>query len=360
MAEILNSPRKILVAPLNWGLGHATRCIPIIRALEENGFQPMLASDGAALLMLRKEFPHLECLELPSYEIEYSKNGANFKWKMLKNTPKMIEAIMKEKKIVKKWVKEHSIDGIISDNRLGVMSKKVPSVFITHQLNVLTGNTSWITGKLHRFIIEKFDECWIPDVENIPNLTGKMGHLKNPGANLKYIGPLSRMEKKTMPKKYDLMVILSGPEPQRGILEKILEHELLYYNGEIVFIRGIIDPEQKQEKVKNITFYNFMTTTELENTFNQSKLVLCRSGYTTIMDLAKLGKKALLIPTPGQYEQEYLAKKLKRDGLLPYVKQEKFRIENLLEVDLYKGLNSIVNVIHWENLFSLFEGKGEL
>ncbi|MFN3640860.1 MAG: glycosyltransferase, partial [Flavobacterium sp.] len=133
---------RILVAPLNWGLGHATRCIPIINELIRHNFEPIIASDGVALQLLQKEFPQLTFLELPSYQIEYAKNGAFFKWKLIKNSPKMMEAIVNERKLTKKWVKEYGLHGIISDNRLGVHSKKVPSVFITHQLNVLTGNTS--------------------------------------------------------------------------------------------------------------------------------------------------------------------------------------------------------------------------
>jgi UDP:flavonoid glycosyltransferase YjiC (YdhE family) len=126
--------KNILVAPLNWGLGHATRCIPIIMALEKNGFRPIIASDGVALALLKKEFPHLVALELPSYSIEYAKKGENFKWKLLKNSPKTLKAMFSEKGLVKKWIKEYNLSGIISDNRLGVHSKKVPSVFITHQL----------------------------------------------------------------------------------------------------------------------------------------------------------------------------------------------------------------------------------
>jgi hypothetical protein len=206
------SSKKILVAPLNWGLGHATRCIPIIEALENNGYIPIIASDGVALQMLQKEFPHLQSLELPSYHIEYAKNGAFFKWKMIKNSPKMIEAILQEKKTIRQWIDEYDIAGIISDNRLGVYSKKIPSVFITHQLNVLTGNTTWISSKVHQHIIKKFNQCWIPDVETKPNLSGKLGHLENPEENIKYIGPLSRLHRKPTDKKYDLMVILSGPE----------------------------------------------------------------------------------------------------------------------------------------------------
>jgi uncharacterized protein (TIGR00661 family) len=352
-----NNKKNILIAPLNWGLGHATRCVPIIDALLENGYNPIIASDGDALELLKKEFPELLSLPLPSYKIEYARNGKNFKWKMLKNSPKMIEAILDEKKIVKKWIKEYDIQGIISDNRLGVFSKKITSVFITHQLNVLSGNTSWLTGKMHRMIIKKFDECWVPDFEKTPNLSGKLGHMKNPGFKISYIGPLSRLKKMELPSKYHLMVVLSGPEPQRGLFEEQLRHEVLRFDGNVVFVRGKMEAEQKTEQIGNVVFYNYMNSAELEKTCNESRMVLSRSGYTTIMDLAQLGKKAFFIPTPGQYEQEYLAKKLKKEGVAPYAKQGKFTIEDLLETNAYSGLKIFENTIDWKALFSLFDSK---
>ena len=352
----LNSKNKtILVAPLNWGLGHATRCIPIIKALQENNFTPIIASDGIALELLRKEFPYLKTLELPSYQIEYAKNGKNFKWKLLKSLPRMLEAIGDEKIIVKKWIKKYAIDGIISDNRLGVFSKKVPTVFITHQLNVMTGNTTWITSKLHQYIIKKYTECWVPDFETMPNLTGKLGHIKKADFEIKYIGPLSRIHKKEVPKQYDLMIILSGPEPQRGLLEDKLKKEIIGYQGKLVFIKGIIEKEQKKVQIGNVTYYNFMNSRQLEQTFNESETVLCRSGYTTIMDLAKLEKKAFFIPTPGQYEQEYLAVKLMKDNLVPYAKQDDFTIENLKQIHNYSGLAFVENNVDWQKLFRVFD-----
>jgi uncharacterized protein (TIGR00661 family) len=346
--------KNILVAPLNWGLGHATRCIPIIRELEKHGFTPIIASDGVALLMLQKEFPHLQSVTLPSYEIEYTKDGADFKWKLIKNSPKMIQAIIEEKKMVKNLVTTFDLKGIISDNRLGVYSKKIPSVFITHQLNVLSGKTTWISSKLHQHFIKKFTECWIPDIQESPNLTGKLGHLENSTLNLKYLGPLSRLDKKVLPIKYDLMIILSGPEPQRTMLEEKLLEEIQHYKGNVVFIKGVIDDEQKKEVIKNVTYYNYMTSSALEKTFNESEIVLCRSGYTTVMDLAKLNKKAFFIPTPGQFEQEYLAKRYKRNGIAPFAKQEDFRMINLNEIIMYKGLPQLSKPINWEQLFILF------
>lgn len=352
-----NQMKTILIAPLNWGLGHAARCIPIIKALQENNFIPIVASDGIALDLLKKEFPYLQFLELPSYQIEYAKNGKNFKWKMLKNSPKMIEAILKEKKMVKNWIKEFNIDGIISDNRLGVYNKNIPTVFITHQLNVLTGNTTWLTSFLHQNIIKKYYECWVPDLENNPNLAGALSHLDHPYFKIKYLGPLSRMHKKEVDKKYDLMIVLSGPEPQRGLLEEKLNKELKRYEGNTIFIKGVIEKEQKKEQMGNVTHYNFMSSRQLEKAFNESEIILCRSGYTSIMDLAKLDKKAFFIPTPGQYEQLYLAKKLKQDRLAPYVEQDSFSIENIAEVNLYKGLQIINEEIDWRKMFDVFQQK---
>lgn len=347
--------KNILVAPLNWGLGHATRCIPIIKALIESGFRPIIASDGAALALLKKEFPELLALELPSYQIEYAKKASNFKWKILKNSPKTIKAIYDEKKILKKWVTEFALYGIISDNRLGIYNKKVPSVFITHQLTVLSGKTTWISSKIHHYFIKKYNECWIPDVESIPNLSGKLGHLKNSDLNLRYIGVLSRLKKQEIPTVYKLMVLLSGPEPQRTLLEDKLIDELENYTEKVVFIKGKIEPTQKTWEDKNITFYNYMQSKQLEKTINESELVLCRSGYTTVLDLVKLQKKAFFIPTPGQFEQEYLAKKFKKQGLVPTAKQEKFKLDDLNQISLYQGLPKIESDIDWKQLFLIFE-----
>lgn len=346
--------KKILVAPLNWGLGHSTRCIPIIKALEENGFEPIIASDGVALALLKKEFPKLMSIELPAYNIQYAEKGKNFKWKLLLQLPKMVFAISNEKSKINKIVENYEIDGIISDNRLGVYSSKVPSVFITHQLNVLSGKTSWLTTKLHSRYISKFDSCWVPDVSGDNNLSGKLGHPKKIDDKIIHIGPLSRIEKKALPIKYDIMVLLSGPEPQRTLLEKKLTKELEKSTKEILFIKGVIEPNQKVEKINSITYYNFMNSEQLSTSFNESEVIVCRSGYTTVMDLAKLEKKAFFIPTPGQYEQEYLAKKFQLEIIAPSCKQEKFKVSKLEKIDYYKGFKDYSTDPNWKELFSLF------
>jgi uncharacterized protein (TIGR00661 family) len=349
--------KKILIAPLNWGLGHATRCIPIIKALEENGFEPIIASDGVALALLKKEFPNVLSIELPAYNIQYAEKGKNFKWKLALQMPKMMLAIKKEKSKIKKIIENYQIDGLISDNRLGVYSSKVPSVFITHQLNVLSGSTSWLTTKLHSRYISKFNFCWVPDVGGADNLSGKLGHPEKIIKKINYIGPLSRIDKKTLPIKYDIMVLLSGPEPQRTLLENKLKKELEKSDKEILFVKGIVESIQHIEKKNTITYYNYMSSEELETAFNESDVILCRSGYTTIMDLAKLEKKAFFIPTPGQYEQEYLAKKFKSEIIAPSCKQDKFKLSKLEKIHFYKGFKDISVDQNWKNLLSLFQGK---
>jgi len=354
----MNSSKRILVAPLNWGLGHATRCIPIIKALLDHGHRPYIASDGVALSLLKKEFPELPTFELPSYKITYAEKGKHFKIKMIWDSPKVLKAIAKEKKAVKRLVIEHGLEGIISDNRLGAYYKKLPCVFVTHQLNVLSGNTTWMSSKAHQKIIKKFDACWVPDVEEKPNLTGKLGHLKKSKLNIIYLGPLSRFEKKDNPIKNDLMVLLSGPEPQRTMLEEKLLHELKDFEGNILFVKGKIEDEQVQEEIRipkgKILHYNFMKSDELENALNVSEKVLCRSGYTTVMDLAKLEKKAFFIPTPGQYEQEYLAKRMQKQGLVPFSKQEDFTLEDLLLIDEFDGLAQFESEVNYSSLFEIF------
>ena len=349
--------KNILIAPLNWGLGHATRCIPIIKALENNNFTPIIASDGGALQFLKLEFPHLQFLELPSYKIVYPKNGKNFRWKMLQNIPNIILAVAKERKLIQKWTSEYALLGIISDNRLGVFSKRLPSVFITHQLSVLTGFTTFFSTKMHQQFSRKFSEVWIPDFKEAPNLSGKLGHLRTENSKIKHIGPLSRFRKIDAEPRYDLMVLLSGPEPQRTILEGKLISEVKKYAGTVIFIKGIIEEKQQIHQEENILFYNFMQSDELQQAFSESEIVLCRSGYTTIMDLSVLQKKAFFIPTPGQFEQEYLAEKFQIEGNVPFCEQEDFSIERLTEMENFRGFQFKKTEVDWNELFSQFNSK---
>lgn len=355
----MNLKKRILVAPLNWGLGHATRCIPIINALIKHQFEPIIAGDGEALQLLKKEFPALIFLELPSYNMSYSKHGFLLKWHLLKKIPHILRAVKKEHQLVQNLIKDYDIKGIISDNRFGVYSKDkaFPSVYITHQLRVLSGFTTWITTKIHQNLIKKHDECWIPDFENSLNFSGTLGHHKNLKFNLKYMGPLSRFTKKEGTPTFDIMVLLSGPEPQRSLLEAKLLMELKDYEGPIIFVKGIVNGVQNKTTNKNMSLFNFMTSAELEEAIVKSKLIISRSGYTSVMDFAKLEKRVFFIPTPGQKEQLYLAKRLEAMNIAPFCKQNKFCLDKLKRADHYSGFNPMEAQTDFEWLFRLFKGE---
>lgn len=349
--------KRILVAPLNWGLGHATRCIPIIKELDKQGFEPVIASDGAALLLLQKEFPQFKIFELPSYNISYSTKGKFLKWKLLFKTPGILKTIKQEKKATQNLVEKENLSGIISDSRFGVRYDHLSNVFITHQLNVLSGNTTFLSSYIHRKYIQKYEECWVPDLPGKNNLSGYLGHLKHPKENIKYLGILSRFEKKELPVKYDFMVLLSGPEPQRTYLEEKLLKELKETDRKIIFVRGVISEETFQSPSPSIEIHNYLFGKELEKALNESGFIISRSGYTTLMDLSKLEKKAFFIPTPGQFEQEYLASRMEKLGIAPFSRQDDFKISLLEKMKNFSGLSDPGFTGSFSGLFGLFEGK---
>ncbi len=345
--------KRIIVAPLNWGLGHATRCIPIINFLLENNFTPVIASDGASLMLLRKEFPALEYIALPSYNIQYAKN---LKWSLLLQTPKILKAVKKEKHVIATYIQKSNVVGIISDNRFGVRSPEIPSVYITHQINVLSGIFTFFTSKIHQQIMKKFDECWIPDCIEKPTLSGKLSHVQKNGINTKRIGILSRFKQENKLIENDVLIVLSGPEPHRKNLETKLLQEFKEYQGKVVLVQGVLSETQTTSHEGNIISYNYMLSQQLQDVINCTELVICRPGYSSIMDLAKLHKKAFFIPTPNQTEQEYLAQYLEEQKIAPYSQQKAFKIKMLEEIYEYKGLKRSNNGLE-ALLFNLFEGK---
>jgi len=329
--------KKILVAPLNWGLGHAARCIPLIKALLDYNFEPILASDGATLEFLKKEFPQLKYYGLPAYGVEYAKKGSMLKVKLLLQTPKILNAISKERKVVDEIVVKEGLKGIISDNRFGVRSDKIPSVYITHQINVFSGSTSNITTSLHKKIITKFDECWIPDYDTEDRLAGELSGRSTFPIPLRYLGPLSRFSMRKRKKDIDLLVVLSGPEPQRGLFEKKLRQELKEFEGNCLMVQGIIEASQKIDVDGKMKVVNFMLGEELEETIQRSELVISRSGYSSIMDLDALSAKAFFVPTPGQFEQQYLAERLKEMRIANFAQQDDFSLKQLKASDSFTG-----------------------
>ena len=361
----MNQKKNILVAPLNWGLGHATRCIPIIRFLQKQNASVFLASDGRAFHLLQKEFPELPIFQLPAYDIHY--HTSNMMWNMAWQFPKMMRAISREKKEISKIVTIEKIDIIISDNRFGVFSKKTHNVFITHQINLSipislfqhVGN--WINRKM----IQRFDECWIPDFEEYPNLSGKLSHGKikfnktTDETLIKYIGSISRMKKIKNEIKRKVIIILSGPEPQRTFLEEKILEQASELSFQFLLVKGQTEKQEHFYFKKNIEVISFLTSKKLNQAIAESEIIISRSGYTTLMDLVSLEKKAILIPTPGQTEQEYLAENFKAAGICYAQNQSDFDFETAIkESKSYKGFSTSINpTTNWEVLFRLFEGE---
>jgi uncharacterized protein (TIGR00661 family) len=341
--------KRILIAPLDWGLGHATRCIPIIRYLIEKGCEVVIGADGRPLHLLKKEFPSCKFVLIRGYNISYPKNGA-MAIKMVSQIPKILSGIKQEHEKLKKIIKEKSIDGIISDNRFGLWSKEVPCVFITHQLMVksLFGE-KWI-HKLNKKYISKYTECWVPDVIPPPVYPSRVGINSFAGdltrkfplpENAKCIGILSRFNIPNHScfqndEKRQLLVILSGPEPQRTVFEKIILRQLsssipMLKEKRVLIVQGVTEKNERRKISENVEMISHLSSVELHKEILSSEIILSRSGYSTIMDLALLSKKAIFVPTPGQTEQEYLSKYYLEKKIAYSVSQKKFELNSALE-----------------------------
>jgi UDP:flavonoid glycosyltransferase YjiC (YdhE family) len=330
---------------LNWGLGHATRCIPIIRELQKQGAGVVLATDGRALELLRQEFPELTATALPGYDIRYP--GANMIWNMVLQLPRILWTAGQERRAVHQLAAHHKIDGIISDNRYGCHSGVARSVFITHQLNIKVAKSARAApdrlptfslflektaNHFNRRYLRHFEECWVPDVEGEPDLSGELGHGMKTGTkrNLKYIGALSRLRRYEVPRRYDAIAVLSGPEPQRSFLEEEITGQAKMLPHRFLIVQGKTENREQHFIGKNVEVVSHLTSNELNDALLASGVFIGRSGYSTIMDLARLGLHAILIPTPGQTEQEYLATRFSRQGV--------FCVQEQGYLDLAEGL----------------------
>ncbi|HEX5026847.1 MAG TPA: glycosyltransferase [Agriterribacter sp.] len=336
---------KILVAPLDWGLGHASRCVPLVNELIHQGCEVCLAGEGKSMLLLKREFPQLRVLPLTGYDIFYHNTTGYFGWVMSRQVPAIIRSIRREHKWLKKLMEEEHFDAIVSDNRYGLYAEKVHSVFITHQLAIRTGLgylMNKCVQKINYKYINKFNECWVPDFKGEDNLAGKLSHPPVLPANTTYIGPISRFKRNQVNKKYDLLILLSGPEPRRTIWEEALLKELNTYKGKALLVRGIPGCNEKPLINNNAGFVNFADAGELNVLMQQAEWVVCRSGYTSIMDLVQLQHKAILVPTPGQPEQEYLAKYLHQKGMFYAVTEAAFALGKSLQ-DAEKFPFSFIN-----------------
>lgn len=307
--------KRILVAPLDWGLGHATRCIPVILELLRQDAEVILAADGRPYELLRKEFPDLQIIRFPGVSIRYSEHS-NAAMATVKQLPSFLRGIVQEHAMLEKIIHEQNIFAVISDSRYGVYHRSVHSVFIIHQVRILLPSPfAWLeqpAALLNKIQIRNFDECWIPDSGTDDSLSGKLSHGISLPPHTFYLGPLSRIRPLIMPQKdFDILVILSGPEPQRTLFEDLVVAQLKNTGYRAFIVRGMPERSVRIKLTDTITAVSSLGSDELSKAIASSTLILARPGYSTIMDLSFAGAKAIFVPTPGQTEQEYLAQHLK-------------------------------------------------
>jgi UDP:flavonoid glycosyltransferase YjiC (YdhE family) len=332
--------RRVLIAPLDWGLGHATRCIPIIHALLVNGYEVVIAADGVPSVLLAKEFPTIKSLTLKGYEIKYAKTGAGLFWQLLKQLPRIVQTISTENAWLQKIIVSEKIDLVISDNRFGLHTKLVPCIFITHQLTI-KAPIVWvekILQKVNYYFINQYSVCWVPDIAGDINLAGELSHpTVMPKIPVKYIGLLSRLENNHFAIEFQYCFLLSGPEPQRTVLEKKLVASIGALPGKALLVRGLPGSNKELIAPLNTIVYNHLPTHQLSKMICASEMIICRSGYSTIMELVRLQKKAVLIPTPGQTEQAYLAKKLAALNWFYSADQTSLNVSTQIKEALYQS-----------------------
>lgn len=298
-----------MFAPLDWGMGHLSRSVPLIAELRQHN-ELFIGCSASSRNYLDSYFPEVPLLPLPSYRLRYSSFLPAW-LAVIMQLPRLMRVLHQEKKQVESLVKELEINFLISDSRYGCRMDGIPSVCITHQLNLKLPFFSAMVNRLHRKQLRRFSELWVPDAEEKgKRLAGELSDARGLNLPVKFLGPLSALKPpQNLPesRRSDILILLSGPEPQRRILEKILLEKFNATAKRVVLIKGSESPINGRSA--NLQVLDLVRGTELAEWIGGADLVICRSGYSTLMDLFVLGKtKLLLIPTPGQPEQEYLAK----------------------------------------------------
>ncbi len=331
---VINKPKRILIAPLDWGLGHTTRCVPIIRYIQSLGHIPVIAGNAVQRSFITETFGNIATIHLEGYNIRYSRWNQFAQMGLLSQVPGILKTIGAEHEWLQQLASEQQIDGIISDNRYGLYHRDIPSVILTHQLQLQTGMGAIgdrTIQRMHYKYLEQFDKIWVADIPGTPNLSGKLAHTEHLPKQAHYIGLLSRFTKTEQDNNSDhLVVLLSGPEPLRSELSGLLWQQIKGYKGPVTFIEGSNDAAAPSPVPDHVTYYKRVTDKELGPILARAGMVICRSGYSTIMDLVAAKKKAILIPTPGQTEQEYLARHLHHAGIFYSTRQKNFNLRDAL------------------------------
>ena len=327
---------NILICPLEWGLGHAARMIPMAVKLRELDFNVIIGTGKEHQALYRTEIPGIDCIDFPGFKPGYSKYLPQY-FSLFLKIPWLIYHIVSEHGRLKSIIRENDIDVVISDNRFGLWNRNIKTIYITHQLRIPFPKAfrlfEFIGITLHRAVIRKYSFCFIPDLPGDMNLTGRLSHgIKLPG-NAMYIGILSRFEgiistpgDSPVSGEHNT-VILSGPEPQRTLLKQKLTGMLKNRHPKSVLLGGRPDIDSTGTESENIMYYNHLPAAVMRQIIAESKVIITRSGYTAIMELISLNRTALLIPTPGQTEQEYLAGYLREKGWFTSVLQKDLKEE---------------------------------
>ncbi len=328
-----------MVAPLDWGLGHATRCIPLLRELLVRNCDVIIAGSGASLQLLRNEFPQLPTTELPGYRVRYSTSSSQV-WRMAAQIPRLLRTCVEEYRVTEKIVDQYGIQVIVSDNRYGCRSPRTTNVFMGHQVNLIMpqqmNKLSPLLNRLHCVLTGRFDRWWVPDYAGAESLAGKLSASNSPA--LWYVGPLSRFDKidKTA-KTYDLAFLLSGPEPQRTLLERWVLDVAPTTSMKFALVRGTATTLEGVP-TPNVTVFNLLGSDDVAGILAVSDVVVARSGYSTIMDLFHCGGRAVFVPTPGQTEQEYLALRMAELGYAGHLEQRRIDLTSIVHTaDAFGG-----------------------
>jgi uncharacterized protein (TIGR00661 family) len=318
---MIATPKRILVAALDWGLGHATRSVQLIRKLHGEGHTVIIASAGNGYEFYQSYFPALKLLRKPAYGIKYYRT-LPFSVSILLQIPKILSAIRHEHHWLEEIIRSENIDEVYSDNCYGLWNDSIKTVIITHQLKVICPpGLKFLESILQKRIatyINRFTECWVPDFEGQDNLSGSLSHFEGIPANVRYIDPLSRFshnDDSSENENYDLAIVLSGPEPQRSVFEAACKKKFTG-RAEKVCILGAKPGKSSESVEQNITYIDHADDKRFASILRGAGKIICRSGYSTLMDLHYLGLKATLIPTEGQTEQMYLANISERRGFI--------------------------------------------
>ena len=334
---IARRARKILVAPLDWGLGHATRCIPLVRSLVSRGHEVMIAGDNG---LIREAFPGIPSLSLTPYNMTYAASPLGLALKFPAMISRVLRRSRKERLELEALIDKHRIEVVITDQRFGCHSPKVISIYLTHQLCVKTprglGFLEPLMARGLRYAANRFNEVWIPDFPGGANLTGDLTRKYALPRRYRFIGPLSRFgygnKRSGEAEKTDLLIMISGPEPQRALFEKQVLPQVAGFAGRATVLLGRPGTAVAGEFPPNISVFPHLPISRISGLILGAKAIVCRGGYTTIMELFSLKKKALLVPTPGQSEQEYLCGYLAGLGLFAAMPQNRFDLRAGMEM----------------------------